>query len=133
MIRSGTVACFACYVDLCVGGCISTRAQFVVLAQVGRMAIRAHVIPGLVDTGPVQRIRRRDSLARVEKEPTPASTLARPAVPCDSERLQASARHGYQILLQWIDAKRVLDFVITKGAVGTVSTDHELRVPSKEG
>ena len=61
-----------------------------------------------------------------------SAALPQATVPCDPERLQASARHGDQILLQWRDAKRVLYFVIMKSAVGTVSTDHEFRVSSKK-
>src|SRR5271167_3490290 len=112
MIRSRAVARLACNVDLGIGRVVGTRPQVVVLAQVGRMAVRTHVIPGLIDTGPVQRIRRRDSLAWVEKEPPLAAAFAWTAVPCDPERLQASPRHSYEILLQRIYAKRVLDLVI---------------------
>src|ERR1700719_175166 len=133
MIRSGTVARLACDVDLGVSGGVRAGARIVVLAQVGRMAVSTHVIPGLIDTGPVQWIRRRDFLAWIEKEPVLSAALPRATVPSNSECLQASARHCNQILLQWRDAKRVLDFEIVNGAVRTIGTHHELGVPPKEG
>src|SRR5258708_27436534 len=97
------------------------------------MAVCTHIIPGLIDTGPMQWTRKRDLLAWIKKEPALSAALPPATVPCDSERLQASARHGDQILLQWRDTKRVLDFVIPKSAVRTVGADHELQVPSIEG
>src|ERR1700682_820210 len=132
MIRSGTVARLTCDVDLGVSGGVRAGAQIVVLAQVGRMAVSTHVIPSLIDTGPVQWIRRRDFLAWIEKEPVLSAALPRTTVPCDSKRLHASARHCNQILLEWRDAKCVFDFVILKGSVRTIGTHHELGVPPKE-
>src|ERR1700693_800869 len=127
MIRSGTVAGLTCDVDLGVSGGVGAGAQIVILARVGRMAVSTHVIPSLIDTGPVQWIRRRDFLAWIEKEPVLSAPLPRATVPSNSECLQASVRHCNQILLQWRDAQRVLDFVIVNSAVRTVCTDHEFR------
>jgi hypothetical protein len=132
VIRSRTMACLACYVDFSIGGGISASAWIIVLAQVGRVAVRTHIIPSLIDTGPMQWIRKRNFLTWIEKEPALSAALPRATVPCDAERLQASARHRDQILLQRRDAKGVLDFVIPKSAVSTIGTDHELWVPAKE-
>ena len=107
-------------------------ASVVVLAQVGRMAIGAHVVPILIDAGPVASVTRRDLLAGIQKEPPLAATLARPRIPGDSQRLQTSAGHRDQILLQRIYAERKFDFVIMQRAVGAVGAYHEARSISIE-
>ena len=104
----------------------------VVLAQVGRMAIGAHVVPVLIDTGPVASVTRRDLLTGIQKEPPLAAALARARVPGDSQRLQTSAGHRDEILLQRIYAERKFDFVVMQRAVRSVGAYHEARSISKE-
>ena len=65
-------------------------------------------------------------------KPPLAALVFRPAVPGDAERLVAAAWHGYQILLQRLDAERIGDLVIMQRAVGTVDPHHELVAPTEE-
>ena len=83
--------------------------RVVVLAHAGRMALRAHEIPVLVQPGPVQHVVVLDLLVRIEMEPALAALVLRPAVPGERQRLQAAVGKLDQILLQRIDAERVLD------------------------
>ena len=65
VIGAGTVASLACDIDLRVGGGKSAGASIVVLAQIGRMTISTHVVPVLIDAGPMPRVLISDLLARV--------------------------------------------------------------------
>lgn len=96
------------------------------------MAIGAHVIPVLIDARPVPGVPRRDLLSGIQKEPPLAAARAWPRVPGDPQRLQASARHRDEILLQRINAERVPDFVLMKRAVRAVGTHHELGATTVE-
>src|ERR1700733_13549368 len=91
------------------------------------MTIGAHVVPVLIEAGPMPGIVRRDLLTRIQKEPPLTAPVARAAVPRYPQRLQTAARHRDEILLQRVDAERVADFVVMQRAVGTVGTHHELR------
>src|SRR5208283_716541 len=86
VIRPRPVARFTSNVDSGVGRVVSARLQVVVLANISRMAVGAHVIPVLIDAGPMPRISKGDLLTGIEKEPSLAAALARAAVPCHSER-----------------------------------------------
>ena len=54
-------------------------------------------------------------------------------VPCDAERLQASAGNGDQILLKRIDAERVSDVEVADYAVGSFRADDVSSVALREG
>ena len=99
MARSGAVAGLAAHVDLRKRGRIAIVCRIIILAHAGRMALRAHKIPILVQLGPVQNIVVLDLLVRVEMEPAVTSLLFRPAVPGDRKRLNASIWKLDQVLL----------------------------------
>src|SRR5208337_3464652 len=76
VIGAGAVACLARDVYLRIGRGKTASGGVVVLAQVGRMAIGAHVVPVLIDAGPVASIMRRDLFPGIQKEPPLAATFA---------------------------------------------------------
>ena len=79
--RAGTVAGLAGDIDLGPGGRVGVRGRIVVLAQLGRVALGAHEVPGLIDAGPVQRIAGVQVLVGVEVEPALAALILRAARP----------------------------------------------------
>ena len=79
----------------------------VVLPHVGRVTLGTHVIPVLLRARPVERIRVRDPLVRVEMEPALAARLLRPRVPRERESLDAAVRELDQVLLQRLDAEGI--------------------------
>ena len=130
---TGAVARLAGNVDIGPARRVGIGGEVVVLLQIGRVAIGALVIPGLVAPGPVQRVAGFEFLIGVEMEPALAALVFRPAVPGDPERLQPSARHRDQVLLQRIDPERVGDWIFMQSAVGAVGADHELVAVAEEG
>ena len=126
------MASLASDIDLCIGGCIRARWQIVVLADIAGMAISAHEVPVLIDAGPVERIAAGNPGARIEKEPFLAALRTRTAVPGNSERLQAPARHPDKVLLKRRDSEGILDFVIMQVAVWSIGADHEFAAPAEE-
>ena len=106
--------------------------RVVILAHAGRMAPRAHEIPVLVQPGPVQHVVVLDLLVRIEMKPALAALLLRPAVPGERQRLQAAVGKLDQILLQWLDAERVLDFKRRQPAVGPIGLDEKLPILAEE-
>src|SRR5213594_1518364 len=91
MRRSRPVTGLARDIDLRPGRLESIALRAVVLAQVGGVAFGAHVVPVLIDPGPMKRISRLQVPPRIEVEPATSAVFARPAVPGDAERLQAAA------------------------------------------
>ena len=106
------------HVDIGPGGRIGVAAEVIVLLQIGRVALGALVVPGLVAPGPMQRIAGLELLAGVELEPALAALVFRAAIPGDAERLIASPGKGDQILLQRIYPEGVGDPVIVQCAIG---------------
>ena len=100
--------------------------EVVILLQIGGMAARALIVPGLVASGPMEAVAGWQGLAGVRGKPTLAAVILRTAVPRDPERLIAAARKGDHILLQGIDAERVGDFIVVQRAVGALGPHHEL-------
>ena len=129
---AGTVARLAGHVDLRPGGRIGVGGGIVVLAQLGRVAFRAHEIPGLVDAGPVQRVAGPEVPVGVEMEPALPALIFGPRIPRDAERLHPAVRERDQVLLQGIDAERVADLVLAELAVRPVGGDEELAVALEE-
>ncbi len=87
----------------------------VVLADVGRVALGAHVssssgcTPVQCSSSPAI-----DVLAGIEMEPALPALRLRARVPRDAERLDAAAGQLDQVLLQRRDAERVLDLVVVR-------------------
>ena len=93
-------------------------SRIIVLAHAGRMALRAHEIPVLVQLSPMQDVIVFDLLVRIEMEPTLATLLLRTSVPGDRERLQPSVREFDEILLQRIDPEGV--FHLERGELAII-------------
>ena len=104
----------------------------VILAQAGRVALRAHEIPVLVQLGPVQDIVVLDLLVGIEVKPALAAFFLRPAVPGDRQCLNTTVGEFDEVLLQRIDAERVFHLEHGKLAVGTVGFDEEFSVLAEE-
>src|SRR6266853_6342294 len=100
MPGTGTVTGLAGHVDVGPARRIGVGGEIVVLLQIGRMAIGALVIPGLVAAGPVQPIARRQFAVRIEVEPVLSALLFRATIPGDAERLITTPGKGNQVLLQ---------------------------------
>src|SRR5512132_512467 len=130
--RAGAVAGLAGDVDLRPGRGIGVFLRVVVLAQLRRVALGAHEIPGLINPCPVQRIAGLELLIGIQMEPALAALVLRPAVPGDAERLHPPVREGDQVLLQRVDAEGVADLEVGELAVRPVGVDEELAVPLDE-
>jgi len=132
MIGTGTVTGLAGNVDLGPDGLEGIGRRIVVLAQVGGVAIRAHEVPVLLELRPVELVLVRDALGWIEVKPALS--------PCSFGRVShaidsAWSRHRklHKVLLQWRDAKCVLDLEVRELAIGSIGADHELPVASEEG
>jgi hypothetical protein len=68
----------------------------------------------------------------VEVEPVLAAFIFGSTIPGDRQRLQSAIRKFDQILLQRIDAERILDLEDTKPSVRSVGLDEEFSLPTKE-
>src|SRR6516165_7672649 len=106
--------------------------RVIVFAHAGRVALRAHEIPVLVQLGPMQDVVVLDLLVRVEVEPALAALRFRAAIPGDRERLQAAVREFDQVLLQRIDAEGVFHLERGELAVGSVGLDEEFPLLAEE-
>ena len=73
-----------------------------------------------------------DLLVRIEMEPALAALLLWAAVPGDRQRLQPAVGKLDQILLQRVEAERVLDLERGELAVGPIGLDQELPVLAEE-
>ena len=89
------------------------------------MTVGAHVVPGLVAAGPVQRLAGGQLLIGVEMVPAVPALIAGTAVPGDAERLIASVREFDQILLQRLDAECIGDRIFMLLAVRAIGPHHE--------
>ena len=124
--RALAVAGLAADADLGPGGGEAVFGGVVILVHAGRVALRAHEIPVLVQLGPMQDIIVLDLLARIEMKPALPALLLRPAVPGDRERLQPAVRKFDEILLQRIDAEGVFHLERRELAVRPVGLDEKL-------
>src|SRR5205807_9119644 len=106
--------------------------RLVILGDPGRMALRAHEIPVLVQLGPMQDVVVLDLFVRVEMKPALAALLLGTRVPGDGERLQPPVGKLDQILPQWIDPERVFDLESRELAVRPVGLHQELAVLPEE-
>ena len=97
------------------------------------MAFGAHVVPILLQTGPVQGVFMRQVLVGIEMEPTLSALLLRAAVPGDAQRLIAAVGETDQVLLQGVHAEGVGDFVVLQGSVRSIGANHEFPIAAKEG
>ena len=96
------------------------------------MALGAHEIPVLVQLGPVQHVVVADVFVRIEMKPALAALILRPRVPGNRQRLDAPVREFDQVLLQGIDAERVLDLECCELAVRAVGLNEKLSILAEE-
>src|SRR5271166_6734870 len=100
MVRTGPVAGFAGDIDLRPRRRVAVLGKVVILAQIGGVAIGAHVVPGLVAPRPMQRIGTCYLLAGIEMEPALAVVLLVSRIPSQNESLHSTIRKRDKILLQ---------------------------------
>src|SRR5262249_9614611 len=106
-----SVACFAAHADLGEPGVVAIRRGVVVSAQVGRVAVRAVLVPVVGRRRPVELVARSDALVGVQVKPASAASLLRARIERESKRLQMAVPDVDQILLQRLDPEGVLHFV----------------------
>ena len=126
--RGRTVAPLAADVDLRPGRRVGVAGGIVSLVEVGRVALGALEIPGLLPAGPVQRVRVRDRLVRVEVKPALPAVRRGPAVPRERQCLEPPARKLDEVLLQRLDAKDVSDREVPEVAVLVIGHDEIIPV-----
>ena len=132
VFRSRPVAGLTRDIDLTPCGLEAIGRRVVVLAQIGRVAIRAHEVPVLLAPCPVQLVAVPDVLAGIEMQPALTAGGPLAGIPRDRQRLHAAARLFDQVLLQRVDAERVLDLEVGKCAVGAIRADPVAAVALKE-
>ena len=132
VVRAGSVAGLAGDVDLGEGGGVSILLRIEVLGQIGRVALRAHEVPVLLEPGPVQRVAGPKRLVRVQREPALSPFGARPRVPGDAEGLDPAARELDQVLLKRRHAERPADLEIGERPVRAVRAHEVFVVASKK-
>src|SRR3974390_37805 len=130
--RTLPVARFAADADLGPGRGEAIRAGVVILAQAGRVTLRAHEIPVLVQFRPVQDIVVFDLFIGIEMKPALTAFFFRSCVPGNRQRLNPAIRKPNEILLQRIDAKGVFHLELGGPAVRPVGFDDKLAVLSAE-
>jgi len=131
--RAWPVARLASDRQLGPGGRVPVARGIVALADARRMAIRAHVVPVLRAPRPVELVAVVDLLGGIEVKPPLAALRRRARVPGDGERLEASAGELDEVLLQRLEAERVLHLELCELPVGAVRPDEEPAVPLEEG
>jgi len=87
------------------------------------MAFRAHVIPILGDTRPVEDVARQNTLLIVDMKPTLSALLLGTGVPAERQALVSPARKLDKILLQGPYAKSVFDLIVLKFAIRAFCMD----------
>src|ERR1700730_970973 len=102
--------------------------RIVAFLYAGRMALGAHEVPVLIELGPVQNVVVFDLLFGIEMKPPLTTLVLGPAVPGDRKRLYPAVGKFDEILLQRIDAVRVLHLKGRKLAVKPIGLDEELVV-----
>src|SRR6516165_8282132 len=118
--------------DLGPGAGEAVIRRVVILAHAGRVALRAHEIPVLVELGPMQHVVVLDLLVRMEMEPPLSALFLTAAIPGDRQRLQPTVREFDVILLQRVDAEGVLHFERGQLAVRPVGFHEEFPVSAEK-
>ena len=130
--RTLSMTCLAAHADFRKARGKAIVGRIVILAHAGRMTLRAHEVPVLIEPGPVQDVVVLDLLVRIEMEPALAAFVLGPAVPGDRQRLQPAVGEFDEILLQRVDTERVLDLEGGELAVRPVGLDEKLSVLAEE-
>src|SRR5262249_54935676 len=106
--------------------------RVVILMHIRGVAFRAHEVPILVETGPMQDIAVADRLIGIKMEPALTARVSRPRVPGDRQRLKPPVGKSDQILLEREHAEGVGDLEIAHAAVAPVRVDEKSSIPTKE-
>src|SRR5215813_9439683 len=96
------------------------------------MTFGAHEIPVLIELGPMQNIVVADFFIGIVMEPALSALFLRPGIPGNRQSLHASVRKFDQVLLQRIDAERVLHLENCELSIGSVRFDQILSVPAEK-
>src|SRR5882724_4002743 len=121
-----TVASFATNADLRESRCEPVVCRVVILPNAGRVALRAHEVPVLVELRPMQDIVVADFLLRIKVKPALTAFVFWSAVPGDGQCLQSTVRKFDEILLQRVNTKRVFDLKDIKLAIRAIGFGQEL-------
>ena len=132
MRRTGSVAGLAADRHLGVAGVVSACRVVVALADIRRVAVRAHEVPVLRALRPVQFVAMVEHFFGVLAEPALSAGLFRPRVPGDRHRLQAAARQLDEVLLLRLHTECVPHLEVGELAVGSIGADEELAVALEE-
>ena len=96
------------------------------------MTVGAAAVPVLFEPRPMQRVAEVDLLVRVQREPALAAAVPGARIPRNRQRLHPSPGKLDQVLLQRVDAERVLDLEIGELAIGAVGAYEVLAVAPEE-
>ena len=96
--------------------------------HVSGMTLRAHMVPILIQLRPMQHVVVLNVLLWIKMKPMLSTLLLGPTVPSDREGLYPAVRKLDQILLQRIDAERVLDLKYSKLSIVTICLDEKLSI-----
>ncbi len=136
MTATRSVTGLAGDVDLRIAGVVDLLLGVVALVQVGGVAVRALIVPGLLRGGPMQRVavvhRRARIRIRIKMEPALTALLRRARVPGQAEGLEPTAGKRDQILLQRRPAEGVADRIVPQLPVGPVGLHEEGVVSTEE-
>src|SRR5262245_35241787 len=90
------------------------------------MTIGTNVVPRLVSSCPVQRVRVRHLLVGIEMEPSLAALLLISRIPGENQALKSPVRKRHEILLKRKDAECVRDGIVRKLTVRPIRPNVEL-------
>src|SRR5215510_6783724 len=128
---AGAMACLARDVDVRPAGFIPIRGGDVALPEVGGVTVRAHEVPVLGPTGPVQHVAGTDRAVGIQLIPALSSGRL-PRIPSKPKRLQASAWQLQQVLLQRINTERVSDIEVADDPIRAVGADNVFSIVTRK-
>ena len=129
---AGPMTLLAGHGELRPGRRVAVRGDVVPLPEVGRVALGALEVPGLLAAGPVERVRGPERHAGIQVEPALPPVRAGPGVPRQAERLEPAVREPNEVLLERIGPEGVGDLELGRLPVRPVGPDDELPVAAEE-
>ena len=132
VLGSRPVAGLATHIHLRPLGCVGGGGGIEVFPEIGRVAVRAHVVPVEMQAGPVEQIIGRDFLVGIEVVPALPALVDRARVPANLERLEPPAFRRQEILLQRIDSEGVFDLPVLALPPPVLGIDPILPLPGEK-
>ena len=114
------------------GGVIGSGLNIEVFLQVGGVAVRAHVVPVEVFTGPVQDILVVDRFIGIKMIPALSSILLGPTVPAQLQHLNMAPGKLDHVLLQRINPQYVVHLEICILPIRSLGIDEKLVILPEE-